>query len=198
MNIKSKRLYAAAFLFSLVLAVCEAAPSSNALNGRWKDPKHGFSLDCPSGWTLMSPSEVRRKTAGAMYISPNAMVFCVNDKDPDSNINVQYVGDASREAPTNDSARRFLASIKYSLVSNLQKQLPGFTKVSSKMRDLSGGVAWELVYTTNRGSEPMQQKQLMLIAKSKAFTITCTAKKSKFKQADKNGFTFMVSSIVVN
>jgi len=164
---------------------------------KWKDPQYGISMICPDKWGLMTPSEVRTKTSGKMQVKKNALIFCVNSKDPDQNINIQYVGDARREAPTNIAAKRFLSSVEPQLVESLNQNLKSFKKVLSNVIDHSGGVALELIFTSFRGNLEVKQKQIMLIKNGKVFNITCTAKSSMYDEADKNGFSYVLSSIVI-
>ena len=145
----------------------------------------------------MTPSEARTQTRGQLQVAPSTLVFCVNTKDPDQNINVQYTGDASREAPTNETARKFLAGIEDNLVRTAQRQLIGFKKESSRMSDMADGVALELFFSTIRGNTTLKQRSIMLIAKRKVFTITCTSQQPSFDETNARIFDVFVSGIVV-
>ena len=157
----------------------------------------GLSMQAPKGWTFISPAEVRRKTGGAMQIAASAIFFVVNESDPDSNINVQYVGDASRDAPTVEAAIRLLKQMQRQVEPMMRQQSPGFRKVKSEIIDFSGGVALDLVFTSSRGNTSMKQKQIIVISNKKAFTITCTAKDSVFDEYFSTGFEPILRSIKI-
>ncbi len=157
----------------------------------------GLSMQAPKGWTFMSPAEVRRKTGGTMQIADSAIFFVVNESDPDSNINVQYVGDASRDAPTVEAAIRFLKQMQRQVEPMMRQQSPGFRKVKSEIIDFSGGVALDLVFTSPRGNTSMKQKQIIVISNKKVFTITCTTKENVFDEYFSTGFEPILRSIKI-
>jgi hypothetical protein len=162
-----------------------------------KNESKGLSIQAPKGWSFMSPSEVRKKTRGAFKIAANAIFFVVNKSDFDSNINVQYIGDASREAPNVGAATRLLTQMQRQAESSMRQQLTGFSKVKAEIIDFAGGVALDFVFTSKRGNTSMKQKQILVISNKKAFTITCTAKESDFNHYFSTGFEPILKSIKI-
>jgi len=159
------------------------------------DASSGITMACPDGWVFMKPSEVREKTNGQLQVSSNTLVFCVNSSNPDQNINVRYTGDASSEAPSNEAAKEFLSSLEGNLTNNMQRN--GFKKESSCMTEVGGGIALELFFLASRGQTAMKQRSILLISKSKGFSITCTAPQSLFNSTNSTVFDAFVSSIIV-
>lgn len=157
----------------------------------------GLSMQAPKGWLFMSPSEVRKKTGGAMQIATNTIFFVVNESDFDSNINVQYIGDASSDAPTVKAAIRLLRQMQRQVEPMMRQQFSEFRKVKSEIINFSGGVALDFVFTSVRGNTLMKQKQIIVISNKKAFTITCTAKESVFGDYFFTGFEPILRSIKI-
>lgn len=158
----------------------------------------GLTMHAISGWTFMSPSEVRRKTNGNFEISSNTIFFVVNDIDVDANINVQYVGNFSSEAPNKEAAYRILQQLKSQVEPSMRQQFQGFKMIKSQLMDFAGGAALEIVYQFKRGETLLQQKQLTLISNKKAFTITCNAKKGFFDEYNLKGFEIILNSIKID
>ena len=92
----------------------------------------GLSMQAPKGWSFMSPSEVRSKSLGAMKIAANAIFFVVNISDFDANINVQYMGDTSRDAPNLEAATRLLTQMQHQVESRMSQQLSVLGKLKPK------------------------------------------------------------------
>ena len=182
------------------LALCEIIETAKTRKPKsdcpsFTDVSSGITMACPAGWVFMKPSEVREKTNGQLQVSPNTLVFCVNPSNPDLNINVRYTGDASSEAPSNEAAKEFLLSLEGNLTNNMQRN--GFNKESSCMTKVGGGAALEMILSASRGQTVMKQRSVLLIAKSKGFSITCTAPQSLFNSTNSTVFDAFVSSIIV-
>ena len=154
----------------------------------YTNAKHDFRFSYPQGWSVMSPDEVYEKTGGLLTPSPAALVFVVNDGDPDKNINVLFTGDVRREAPNNGAARRFFEEFREQYPSMIRQQLPGARVVSTRVFDHAGGVAFEAVYNVPRGQTPMRQKSVLVIVSGKAYTFTCTSLAAVYDEADRSGF----------
>jgi hypothetical protein len=163
----------------------------------FKDPSSGITMQCPNGWAFMKPSEVRSKTKGQMNVPTSTLVFCVNKKNPDQNINVQFTGNVGDDAPNKEAAKKLLASMDGNITSRMQGQLDGFKKELSRISDIAGGAALELFYSTSRNDTIMKQRLIILIAKRKAFTITCTSPRSLFSGTNSTVFDRFTSSIAV-
>lgn len=159
--------------------------------------RNGLSMRAPKGWIFISPAEMRKRTKGKLGIAENTIFFAVNKSDYDSNINVQYVGDASREAPNNVSASKFLKQMQRQIVPAMSKSLPGFKKIKSEIIDFANGVAIDFEFTSLRDSTMMKQKQLIVISGMKAFTITCTAKEGSFDEYFSAGFEPILKSVEI-
>jgi len=158
---------------------------------------HQFVMACPRGWTFMTSSDVRKKTKGAFQPTAGAFAFCVNDSDFDQNVNVQFTGDVSSELPTFDSVRNFLKNLQEQMPTMMQDRVEGFKLVSSAIVEMDDGIALDHTYVALRGDVILQQRQVLLISKGKAFTITCTAKKPDFITANRSCFSILINSISV-
>ena len=172
-----------------------ATPTPLDTSHNFFDEKHGLKVTCPKGWTFMSPAEVTEKTQGHMTISPGTLVFCVNSQDFDQNINIIYAGDTSRDAPTRDAARRFLDNFRKQAGENLRRM--GMKLISSRLHEIGRGVGLEMVNEGSREGTAMKSKLLLIISHGKGYTITCTARKTDYDNANRNAFVPTLSSISI-
>jgi hypothetical protein len=163
----------------------------------FNDPGSGITLTCPRPWSLMTPADVRAKTGGRMTIATGTLVFCVSPQDADRNVNVQFAGSAAAEAPDNETARRALVALEPRLSSMMEERVSGWQKVSATITALGGGMALDIVSITPRGGTAMKQRSVTLVARQKAFTITCTAKASDFEEANRSVFGPLLLSVAV-
>ncbi len=158
---------------------------------------NGLSMQAPKGWVFLSPSEMRNKTKGKMKIATNTIFFVVNETDYASNINVQYIGDTSRDASNVAAARKLLKEIQQQIVVKMRQSLPSFKKIKAEVIKFSNGVALNLVFTSLKKNVLMKQKQLIIISNKKAFTITFTAKENVFSKYFSTGFEPILRSIKI-
>jgi len=77
----------------------------------------------------------------------------------------------------------------------LSRNVTRYKKVNSEIITFAEGVALDFIYTSLRGDTKLIQKQLFVISNNKAFTITCTAKKSVFSECYRSDFEPILSSI---
>jgi hypothetical protein len=171
----------------------DSDPTSKS--GLFVDKEHGIRMTCPVGWAIMSPAEVTDKTPGQMKIAAGTTIFCVNRGDFDQNVNVIAVGDTSSDAPTNEAARVFLNNFRERTEVGMTGN--GVHIVSADVHDFAGGVALEIVSEGDRQGTAMKSRQMMIISHRKGFTITCTATRAEFDNADGTGFSPLLSSIEI-
>src|SRR5271166_2118732 len=75
------------FCASLIFAQ-NPAPATTALK-EYSNAQGGFAFKYPDRWTPMAPDEVKQKTQGTMQVMPGTVIFLVNDRDADRNLNLQ-------------------------------------------------------------------------------------------------------------
>lgn len=182
-----------------VLTIQAAPQRSGELAGgqQFNDPVSGITVACPRPWSLMTPADVRAKTGGRMTIAPGTLMFCVSPQDADRNVNVQFAGSVGAEAPDNDAARRALVTLEPRLSAMMEQRVAGWQKVSATIAALGDGMALDIVSVTPRGGTAMKQRTVTLIARQKAFTITCTTKASDFDEANRSVFGPLLASLAV-
>src|SRR5207253_1520033 len=126
----------------------------------YKDPVHGFKLTSPPQWSIMTPNDVREKTRGLLIPTPGTLVFVVNEKDADENINIQFARDARDDVPTNKAAVEFFKQSQTDFRKALESRVPGSVFISSKVIEMAGGVGLEQVITSPRNRTVMKQKSI--------------------------------------
>lgn len=182
-----------------IVAACVAVGMLFSVNptqaDSYQDSTYRFKLTSPPQWSVLKPEEVRARTHGAFNIAPGALVFVIDDRDPDQNINIQFTANAQQEAPNNVTAKEFLEKFQPQFRKQLEMQMSDAHVVSVRIHDMAGGVALEGVFTALRGTDSMKLEQILLIVSGKAYTITCTAKELKYSAADQDGFQPTLGSL---
>jgi hypothetical protein len=191
-------------LCGTVVAIClaraqaaEPRHSSSSNLTFYTNQTYGFVMACPPGWTFMTSREVIEKTRGAFQPTASAIAFCVSDTEFENNVNVQFSGDARREVPTAGAAKEFLSKLREQTRSQMERMINGFKLIQSSIVERAGGMCLDQTYETRRGTSLLQQRQVLLITRGNAFTITCNAKKAEFDSANRICFQVLLDSITV-
>ena len=163
----------------------------------FSDPQHHIKMTCPSGWSFMSPAEVAQKSNPQIDLPAGTLVLCHNLKYSDQSINIAYYGDTTRDAPTKDAVRAFLEKLQQQEIETL-KQRPELRRiVSQSIYDFADGLALETLAEVSPNGTAMKIKTLFLISHGNGYVITCGAKTAEYDQANKSGFTPVLSSIII-
>ncbi|MEM3759644.1 MAG: DcrB-related protein [Candidatus Bathyarchaeia archaeon] len=113
--------------------------------------KYGFSIEPPSGWSVIEPS-----WATVAVIGPTEHGFTVN-------VNIQV-------ETTSMSLNEYISASRQQL-----QNLEDFYEISEGSRTINNVNAYEIVYTWTYSGITVQQKQVWLVKGGKAFVITYSA-----------------------
>jgi len=166
---------------------------------RFSDKASGFTVSCPPNWRFMQSDEFKT-TFSTGYRTADICersVICVTTNSINPNCLITFGDDVSRFASTKGATREFLRKVQpkeTELNKEARQQL-----ISQRIYDFAGGVASETVIEgwDNQGFSKLKWKVVLLIAKKRAFNITCTAKSSVFDEIDRKVFQPMMDSIDV-
>jgi hypothetical protein len=167
---------------------------ANAIDlNSFTDKDHRFSLKYSKEWTIYSADEVSVKTNGALSPSQNAVVFIVNPKNYDQNLNIKVI-DGVKENSLDDEQ---IKNNVNRLDENYPKQIKGFTKISDRIISVDKCKALEYMFKAPRNNDIMVMKQITIVKNGKVFIITCTAKESDFKAVDSKYFGDIINSLKI-
>jgi uncharacterized protein len=157
---------------------------------RYSSAELRIAFDYPQGWTTMSPDEVVQKTMGLMKPTAKAILFLVNDRDPDRNVNVR--GETVAQQSLTDTDVRQLEAM---LDKTYPKTFQGFSKVSTRTITVAGARAFEYVMDVSRVDKPMRQKVVLVVRQGRSVTLTFTAPRERYAAADSSCFQLLQESL---
>ena len=130
------------WLLLLALSVCfrteaQETRKSKPEIGKYVNAVKGLSFQYPLSWTVMTPEEVTEKTKG-QFDTKDTIVFVVNEKDPDKNVNIK-----SFPVPKDSATTAELQQLEGMIDQQYPQQFRGFKKVSAKIITVAGVKALE-------------------------------------------------------
>jgi hypothetical protein len=201
------------FLVTLPMALCATAFGNTRLSETlnlaplatdapkshlYTNESNGFSFSYPSTWKIETLEEHKTRINDPSHISPpKIFIYFIAKDDVQQNINIQYLGDSSRIAPDRDHALAGLKAMESQLTTAFSAQMPGFKLLSSRYIDLAGGMALDVVFSSVRDQMTIQQRELILIGKSKAFIMTCSTRDTDFEKSNAECFEPAINSITI-
>jgi len=151
--------------------------------GVYENEEKGLSFKYPLSWTLMTPGEVVEKSRGVMAPATGAVIFVVNERDPDKNVNIIIVP-AQKDYLTADE----LEQLEVMLDGEYPKIFTGFKKISAKLLTVAGVQSLEYVAEVDRVGKLLRVKGVMLVKEGRQVILTFTAPSESFSESDEACF----------
>ena len=160
---------------------------------RYFNDAYKLSFKYPSSWPALSPEEVIKKSKGQFVPDSNAIVFFINERDFDKNINIGIFNISKSSMTANEWQQVALFFDR-----EYPKQFSGFKKISSKVLNISGVDALEYVYDTKRINKPFRQKSVTIVKNKRNYVLTFTSPRESYKNSDEECFQVIISTLKIN
>jgi hypothetical protein len=176
-------------------ASAASAPAVSVLH--YTDDTNGFSFSYPATWQTETPAEHADRVKNPAATVAKAFIYCSEKANPAKNINIQYLGDTSKLTPDREHALAGLQLMEAQIKTLMPTKLPGFKFLSDQYRDLAGGVALDITFTSAPDNIPLHQREVIVLSKNKGFIVTCTTSEADFAKTNADCFNALVDSIAV-
>jgi tetratricopeptide (TPR) repeat protein len=181
-------------LMVLMFLIAQSVISQNTniekqVLSKYSNTDYKISFQYPQNWIEMSPDEVTEKTQGVMSVD-NAIVFLVNERDFDRNINIRVF-----ENPLNSLSKSDINELILELDQEYPKQFNDFKKVSSKVSTISGVNALEYLMDNTRINMVLRQKCIIVVKNKLSYFITFTSPKVDFERSNRTCFEIILSTL---